>query len=102
MASREREAEEEATAAAGRDVPEGLVRIQVASYASQANAEGTRSRLELSGLSAEIERAGARFRVVFPALSSAEARIVSLRLDGLGYRGYTVTTIRPDTAAQRP
>jgi rare lipoprotein A len=71
------------------------VRIQVASYASEANAKATVERLRLSGLSATIEGAGARFRVVFPDLSPDEARAVSLRLDGLGYRGYAVTTIRP-------
>jgi hypothetical protein len=42
-----------------------------------------------------IERSPSRFRVVFPDLSQAEARIVTLKLDGLGYREYTVTIIRP-------
>ena len=71
------------------------VRIQVASYASEANAKGTLQRLAMSGLSATIEIAGARFRVVFPDLSPEESRLVSQKLDGLGYRGYAVTTIRP-------
>jgi rare lipoprotein A len=86
-----------------RSAPEGptaaspaeRVRIQVASYASEANAKATLDRLALSGLEATIERAGARFRVVFPDLSPAQARVTSQRLDGLGYRGYTVTTIGP-------
>jgi rare lipoprotein A len=77
-------------------LPDGArVRIQVASYASRANAEGTLRRLELSGLAAIIEEAQGRFRVAFPDLSPAEARTVAQKLDGLGYRGYTVTTIRP-------
>lgn len=70
------------------------VRIQVASYASEANARSTVERLVASGLAAGIERSGDRFRVVFPRLTSADARLVSLRLDGLGYRGYVVTTVR--------
>ena len=71
------------------------VRIQVASYASEANASGTLERLRLSGLYAVIERSGARFRVVLPDLSLDESRVASQRLDGLGYRGYSVTTITP-------
>jgi hypothetical protein len=71
------------------------VRIQVASYASEANARGTLERLRLSGLSAVIERAGGRFRVVLPDLSLDESRIASQRLDGLGYRGYSVTMSTP-------
>jgi len=71
-------------------------RIQVASYSSEANAKGTLARLAASGLSAAIETVGGRFRVVFPDLSLDESRNVSMKLDGLGYRGYTVTTIRPD------
>jgi rare lipoprotein A len=70
------------------------VRIQVASYASEANARSTVERLVASGLAAGIERSGARFRVVFPRLTPADARLVSIRLDSLGYRGYVVTTIR--------
>jgi len=54
----------------------------------------TVQRLEMSGLAAMIERSPSRFRVVFPDLSQAEARIVTLKLDGLGYREYTVTIIR--------
>jgi rare lipoprotein A len=77
-------------------IPSGArVRIQVASYASEANAAATQSRLAASGLSASIEAVGGRYRVAFPDLSPEESRDVSLRLDGLGYRGYTVTTIRP-------
>jgi rare lipoprotein A len=71
-----------------------IVRIQVASYASEANARGTIERLAASGLSASIERASGRFRVVFLSLMPGEARLVALRLDGLGYRGYIVTTVR--------
>ena len=71
------------------------VRIQVASYSSEANAKATLERLTLSGLHAVIERAGSRFRVAFPDLSPEESRRVTVKLDGLGYRGYTVTTITP-------
>ena len=71
------------------------VHIQVASYASEANAKATLERLDLSGLHAVIERAGSRFRVVFPDLSPDQSRRVTVKLDGLGYRGYTVTTITP-------
>jgi rare lipoprotein A len=82
--------------ASGRaGLPDARVRIQVASYASEANAKATVQRLAMSGLTATIETAGARFRVVFPDLSPEESRLVSERLDGLGYRGYAVTTIRP-------
>lgn len=70
------------------------VRIQVASYASEANARGTVERLILSGLHPAIEAAGGRYRVVFPDLSLAESRLVARRLEGLGYRGYILTTIR--------
>lgn len=76
--------------------PNARIRIQVASYASEANAKGTIARLAASGLSAEIERAGLRYRVVFPDLSPQDSRLVCTRLDGLGYRGYTVTTILPE------
>jgi rare lipoprotein A len=83
-------------AAAGQTVsPNARIRIQVASYSSEANAKGTIARLAASGLSAEIERAGLRYRVVFPDLSPQDSRLVCTRLDGLGYRGYTVTTILP-------
>jgi rare lipoprotein A len=74
-----------------------IVRIQVASYASEPNARGTVDRLAASGLTASIECASGRFRVVFPSLAPTEAHLVALRLDGLGYRGYVVTTIRPET-----
>lgn len=72
------------------------VRIQVASYSSEANATSTASRLEASGLKPVIEHASGRFRVAFPDLSPDEARAVSRRLDSLGYRGYLVTTVRPE------
>jgi rare lipoprotein A len=72
------------------------VRIQVASYSSEANARSTASRLEASGLKPVIEHASGRFRVAFPDLSPDEARTVSRRLDSLGYRGYLVTTVRPE------
>jgi rare lipoprotein A len=81
--------------AGARASPDARVRIQVASYANEANAMATVQRLEMSGLAAMIERSPSRFRVVFPDLSQAEARIVTLKLDGLGYREYTVTIIRP-------
>jgi rare lipoprotein A len=74
------------------------VRIQVASYSSEANAEATLARLTASGLAASIERSGGRFRVVFPDLAPADARLVAQRLDSLGYRGFSVTTIRPERA----
>jgi rare lipoprotein A len=71
------------------------VRIQVASYASEANAEATLERLALSGLTARIEAAGGRFRVAFADLSPEESRLVSMKLEGLGYRGFTITSIKP-------
>jgi rare lipoprotein A len=70
------------------------VRIQVASYASEGNAEATVTRLAASGLAATMERSEGHYRVLFPDLSPEEARIVSIRLDGLGYRGYVVSVIR--------
>jgi rare lipoprotein A len=70
------------------------VRIQVASYSSEANAKGTVERLAHSGLQATIERSLARYRVVFADLSPEEARLAARKLDGLGYRGYTMTTVR--------
>jgi rare lipoprotein A len=71
------------------------VRIQVASYSSEANAKATVERLAASGLSAAIEVAGGHYRVLFLDLSPERARLVAQRLDSLGYRGYSVTTIRP-------
>ena len=76
--------------------PNARIRIQVASYSSEANAKGTIARLAASGLSASIERAGLRYRIVFLDLSPQDSRVVCARLDGLGYRGYTVTTILPE------
>jgi rare lipoprotein A len=70
------------------------VRIQVASYASAANAKATVERLAASGLVARIESGGGHYRVLFPDLSPEEARIVTVRLDGLGYRGYVVNVIK--------
>jgi rare lipoprotein A len=75
--------------------PGARVRIQVASYASAANANSTVARLAASGLAAAIEDSGGHYRVVFPDLSPEDARLVSMRLDGMGYRGYSVTTITP-------
>jgi rare lipoprotein A len=75
--------------------PEARVRIQVASYASEANAKATVERLAASGLAASIERSGGHFRVVFPELSPEEARATTTRLKGLGYRDYSVTTMTP-------
>jgi rare lipoprotein A len=72
------------------------LRIQVASYAVEANAKATLERLAASGLSASIETAAGKYRVVFSRLSSADARLVSTRLDSLGYRGYIVTTVRAE------
>ena len=72
------------------------VRIQVASYAVEANAKATVERLAMSGLAATIERSGGHSRVLFPDLSPDDARIVSRKLDVLGYRGYSITTIRPE------
>ena len=71
------------------------VRIQVASYSAPANAKATLERLAASGLSATIESSGGHYRVLFLDLSPTEARAVAQKLDGLGYRGYSVTTIRP-------
>jgi rare lipoprotein A len=76
--------------------PDARVRIQVASYASAANANSTVARLAASGLAATIEDSGGHYRVVFPDLSPADARLVSVRLDGMGYRGYSLTTITPE------
>jgi rare lipoprotein A len=69
------------------------VRIQVASYASEANAKATVERLAASGMGASIERAGDYFRVVFPDLSPEDSRLIAQRLEGLGYRGLAITTI---------
>jgi rare lipoprotein A len=83
-------------ASAAKDLPLGArMRIQVASYSSEANAKGTIERLALSGLAATIERASGRYRVIFPDLSPSESRIVIQKLEGLGYRGFVITTIRP-------
>jgi rare lipoprotein A len=71
------------------------VRIQVASYASEANAKATIQRLAKSGLNASLELVEGHFRVVFPDLSPDEARLVTQRLEGLEYRGFTVIIIRP-------
>jgi hypothetical protein len=68
----------------------------VASYAVEANAKATVERLAMSGLTATIERSGGHSRVLFPDLSPDDARTVSRKLDLLGYRGYSVTTIRPE------
>jgi rare lipoprotein A len=73
-------------------------RVQVASYASEANAKGTLERLAMSGLVASIERSGSHFRVVLADLSPADSRRVTQKLDGLGYRGYSVTAITPSVA----
>jgi rare lipoprotein A len=81
--------------ASGSSPAEARVRIQVASYASEANARGTIDRLAASGLEASMERVEGHFRVVFPDLSPEEARLVAQKLDSLGYRGYSLTTIRP-------
>jgi len=70
------------------------VRIQVASYSSVSNANATVRRLALSGIDSTIERAGAFSRVVIADLSLEQSREVTQKLDALGYRGYTVTTIR--------
>jgi rare lipoprotein A (peptidoglycan hydrolase) len=71
------------------------VRIQVASYADESNARATVRRLALSGIEAAIEEAGSAHRVVIAGLSVERSREVAQRLDALGYRGYTVTTIKP-------
>jgi len=75
--------------------PNAHVRIQVASYSSETNAKATIQRLALSGLAAAIDADAGHFRVVFSDLSTDEARLVSQKLEGLGYRGFTVTTITP-------
>jgi rare lipoprotein A len=71
------------------------VRIQVASYASEANAQATVRRLGLSGIDAAIEKAGSVNRVVISDLSVEASREVARRLDALGYRGYIVITVQP-------
>ncbi len=73
--------------------PDARVRIQVASYSSESNAKATLGRLAASGLSAAIEASGGHYRVLFADLSPEQARAVAQKLDGLGYRGYSVTTI---------
>jgi rare lipoprotein A len=83
------------TAQASSPPPGSRVRIQVASYASEANARSTVDRLAASGLSASIERSGGHFRVVFPDLSPEEARLTEARLGGMGYRNLSVTTKTP-------
>jgi rare lipoprotein A len=70
-------------------------RIQVASYRDETNARATIERLKMSGLSASLERAPGHARVVFPDLAPDEARAISARLDGLGYRGVVVTGRSP-------
>ena len=82
------------TAAAGAS-PQARVRIQVASYSSEANARATVERLGASGLAASIESSGGHYRVIFADLSPEEARLVATRLDGLGYRGYVMTSQTP-------
>lgn len=81
-------------APAGGSAPSGPshVRIQVASYGSQANAEATVVRLRNSGLEATIERAGGHYRVVFADLPADAARRVLATLDDLGYRSLLVTS----------
>ena len=68
------------------------VRIQVASYASEANARATVVRLQNSGLSPSIERAGAHYRVILPDLPPAEARRIRILLNDMGYRLLLVTS----------
>jgi rare lipoprotein A len=75
--------------------PASVWRIQVASYRDQTNARDTVARLEAAGLSPTIEEAGAYRRVVFPGLDETRARVISARLDTLGYHGYTVTASTP-------
>jgi rare lipoprotein A (peptidoglycan hydrolase) len=82
-------------ASAQRERPADTVKIQVASYADEANARATIKRLALSGIEAAIEDVGSVHRVVISGLSAESSREVGLRLDALGYRGYLVTTIRP-------
>lgn len=89
-------------AAAGEGAPpiaslpaDARVRIQVASYSSEANAKATTARLAASGLEATVESSGGHYRVLFLDLSPEESRAIAQKLDGLGYRGYSVTTIRP-------
>ncbi|HUW41933.1 MAG TPA: septal ring lytic transglycosylase RlpA family protein [Rectinemataceae bacterium] len=68
------------------------VRIQVASYASEANAGDTVTRLRNSGLSPSIEKVQGHYRVVFPDLQPAEARRIRLLLNDMGYRLLLVTS----------
>jgi rare lipoprotein A len=72
------------------------VRVQVASYASEANAKATVARLAASGLAATIERSDGHYRVLFPDLSPEDARVLTTRLKGLGYRDYSMTTTTPE------
>jgi rare lipoprotein A len=89
-----------------REIPEGpasakpaqaeqRVRIQVASYAQEANAKATLQRLALSGIDARIEKSGPYHRIVVENLSVAASRELAQRLEALGYRGFLITTIAP-------
>jgi rare lipoprotein A len=81
---------------AAQDAPvPAKVRIQVASYSSEANARATILRLAASGLEAGIESSGGHYRVVLPDLSTEEASLATTRLESLGYRGLVVTRITP-------
>jgi rare lipoprotein A len=61
-------------------------RIQVASFASQANADATLQRLRLSGIDAVLEQSGIYRRVVLPSVPEGSLPVLMERLGALGYR----------------
>lgn len=70
--------------------PAKAVRIQVASYRDESNAEGTVRRLKLSGLSPSLEAAGGYTRVVLEGIDPDEAEALVGKLSKLGYPGALV------------
>ncbi len=84
----------EDAAPVGADSSRGVqhYRIQVASYASEANARTTAVRLQNSGLSPSIERAQGHFRVILSDLTHEDAQRIQGLLGDLGYRSLLVTS----------
>jgi rare lipoprotein A len=84
----------EDTASGAADSSRGVqhFRIQVASYASEANARTTAVRLQNSGLSPSIERAQGHFRVILSDLTTEDAQRIQGLLGDLGYRSLLVTS----------
>ncbi|MGO8695525.1 MAG: septal ring lytic transglycosylase RlpA family protein [Rectinemataceae bacterium] len=84
----------ENAASAAADSSRGVrhFRIQVASYASEANARTTLIRLQNSGLSPSIEQSRGYFRVILPDLSPEDATRIRGLLGDMGYRSLLVTS----------